>query len=72
MHKITNNLVNYHTDKDIFSKKNTVNGENLEREFDQKNNVIYYSWYFKLLQVKAALQQTTHERFSGRPHDGKI
>ena len=41
MHKITNNLVNYHSDNDIFFKKNTLNGANLERKIDQKNNVIH-------------------------------
>ena len=53
-----------------FFQKNTLNDENLEREIDQKN-IICYSWYYKLLQVKVALQQASHERFSSRPHDGK-
>ena len=75
MHKITNNLVNYDNDNDIFLKKNTINGENLEREIDQKNNVIHNvidDVITQLQQVKAALQQATHERFSSRPHDDKI
>ena len=38
----------------------------------KKNNVIRYSRYYKLLQIKVASQQATHERFSSRPHDGKI
>ena len=64
MHKITNNLVNYHNDNDIFSKKNTLNDANLEREIDQKNNVIHNvidDIITQLQQVKAALQQATHD-----------
>ena len=58
-----------------FFQKNTLNGANLEREIDQKNNVIHnviHDVITQLQQVKAALQQATHERFSSRPHDGKI
>ena len=63
MHKITNNLVNYHNDNEIFSK-NTLNDANLEREIDQKNNVIHNvidDIITQLQQVKAALQQATHD-----------
>ena len=58
-----------------FFQKNTINGENLEREIDQKNNVIHNvinNTITQLQQVKAALEQATHERFSSRPHDEKF
>ena len=51
------------------------NGENLEREIDQKNNVIHNvidDAITQLQRVKAALQQATHERFSSRPLDEKF
>ena len=58
-----------------FFQKNTLNEANLEREIDQKNNVIHNvtdDVITQLQQVKAALQQATHEQFSSRPHDGKF
>ena len=47
-----------------FFQKNTLNGANLEREIDQKNNVIHNvidDIITQLQQVKAALQQATHD-----------
>ena len=47
-----------------FFQKNTLNDANLEREIDQKNNVIHNvidDIITQLQQVKAALQQATHD-----------
>ena len=46
-----------------FFQKNTLNDANLEREIDQKNNVIHnviHDVITQLQQVKAALKQNHH------------
>ena len=73
MHKITNNLVNYHNDNFKKKKKIPLMAKILKGKLIKKTMLfVIHDTITQLLQVKAALQQATHERFSSRPHDGKI
>ena len=59
MHKITNNLVNYHNDNDIFSKKIPLMAQILKGKLIKKTMLftILFTMLQQLQQAKAALQQ---------------